>query len=59
MSEQDKTKAPDTSELQNDQLESVAGGVTEGGCIYRPTKPPYPFDPPIEIDPILTTFETD
>jgi hypothetical protein len=55
MSEQDKTKAPDAGELQNDQLESVAGGVAEGGCI----KPPFPFDPPIEIDPIFPPFQTE
>jgi hypothetical protein len=48
MPEHDEKK-DESGELKNDELESVAGGVTEGGCV----RPWPPLDPPIEIDPIL------
>jgi hypothetical protein len=54
MSEQDKTKSADSGELQNDQLDAVAGGIVAGpgGCVWPPTKWPIDKLPGVPIDPI-------
>lgn len=46
----------DATPLADDALESVSGGVIDGGCI-----PTFPWDPtgPIKPGPFYPTFPTD